>query len=331
MKGDGIGPEVMDVAINIANFLIEKRNLDIDFVFTEAGENCIKKYGTNLPKETIKLLKKSNACIKGPMTTLEDPKAPQSVAVTIRKMFDLYANVRIFKSFPNIPCLKENIDTVIVRENTEDLYSGKEKKIKNGAIAYKIITKKASRRIGKFAFELASKRRKFLAIVHKANILRLTDGIFKNEILKLSKNFPDVKVEDYHVDNMAMQLIKRPEYFDVIVAPNLYGDILTDEASQLVGGIGLIPSANIGKKYAMFEPAHGSVPKYANKNVANPLASILCIKMMFEYFGYNEESRILGNGINEALSKGIKTKDINGNYGTKEFGDALLNILKSFV
>lgn len=328
LPGDGIGPEVTNVAVKILKVLIEKFSLDIELIFAEAGENCIKKYGTNLPKETIKILKKSNACLKGPMTTLEDVGAPISVAVQIRKMFDLYANVRFFKSLPNVPSLKQNLDFVIVRENTEDLYYGKERKIKGGAIAYRLITRKACRRIAEYAFRLALQRRKFLAYVHKANILRLTDGIFKDEVLKVSKKFKEVKVEDFHIDNMAMQLIKRPEYFDVILTTNMFGDILTDEASQIVGGLGLVASMNVGKKYVMFEPAHGSVPKYANLNKANPLAMIFCVKMLLEYFNYNMEARTLENAIIKTLELNIKTQDIGGNNTTTEVGEKIIEILK---
>src|SRR5207245_2135561 len=270
LKGDGIGPEVVDATLKVLDALAEVENVRVEYVMGEAGFNCIEKYGTNLPPQTIELIRKTEACLKGPMTTPEEPGSPRSVAVTLRSMFDLYANVRPARTLPNVPSLKPNIDMIVVRENTEDLYVGKEFEVVPGiGIAIKINTTRASERIAKFAFDLAMKRRKKLAFVHKANILKLTDGIFKQAVLNVGKKYPGVELEDIHVDAATMQFIRRPESFDVVVATNLYGDILTDEAAALVGGLGVAAGGNIGDHYGMFEPAGGSAPKYTGQKKVN--------------------------------------------------------------
>src|SRR5467141_4850629 len=246
LKGDGIGPEVVDATLKVLDAVQKVENVRLEYVMGEAGFNCIEKYGTNLPPQTIELIRKTEACLKGPMTTPEEPGSPRSVAVTLRSMFDLYANMRPARTLPNVPSLKPNIDMIIVRENTEGLYSGKEFEVAPGiGIAIKINTTRASERIAKFAFDLAMKRRKKLAFVHKANILKLTDGIFKQAVLNIGRKYPAVEIEDIHVDAATMQFIRRPESFDVVVATNLYGDILTDEAAALVGGLGVAAGGNI--------------------------------------------------------------------------------------
>ena len=197
------------------------------------------------------------------MTTPEEPGAPVSVAVTLRKIFNLYANVRPCRSFPNVEALKPNMDFIVVRENTEGLYSGAESLLAPGVgVALRIITREASLRVANFAFKLASQRKKHLTYVHKGNILRITDGIFKDAVKEAQRNFPDISVDDMHVDAATMQLIKKPEIYDVIVTTNLFGDILSDEAAQITGSLGLAAGANIGEIYGMFEPVHGSAPKY---------------------------------------------------------------------
>ncbi|RLG90695.1 MAG: hypothetical protein DRO36_05675, partial [Candidatus Hecatellales archaeon] len=306
LHGDGIGPEVVDAALNVLNAVQDSvKGLRLEYVFGEAGAYCIKKYGTNLPEETIKILRQTDACLKGPMTTLEDPKAPPSVAVTIRRLFELYANVRPCKSLPNVPSLKPNIDLVVLRENTEGFYFAKEFEIQKGiGISIRLITRKASERIAKFAFRLAAQRKKRLTFVHKANILRLTDGIFREAVLDVAKEYSDVDVEELHVDAMAMQLIRRPETFDVIVTTNMFGDILSDEAAALVGGLGFAAGANIGDNYGMFEPVHGSAPKYARKNKVNPIATILASKMMLEYLGENEAAKKIEKAVFKVLEEG---------------------------
>ena len=328
LPGDGIGPEVVDATIKVLDAVQKKFDFKLNYHFGEAGENCIKKYGTNVPKKTIEMLKKTKACLKGPMTTLEDPKAPPSAALQIRKLFDLYANVRPCKSLPHTGALKPNIDLVIVRENTEGLYSGIEKKTKDGAIAYRVITKKASERIAKFAFGLSEKRRRHLTYVHKANIMRLTDGIFNSAVMKIAKNYSDVKIDDLHIDAAAANLVKKPEEYDVMVTTNLFGDILSDLCAQVVGGLGLVAGANIGDKYGMFEPVHGSAPKYAGQNKVNPIATIFAAKMILEHIGELKAAEVIENAVIKVLREGkIRTYDLSGSSTTKELGHAIAEMV----
>ncbi|RLG96099.1 hypothetical protein DRO29_05195, partial [Candidatus Bathyarchaeota archaeon] len=229
LPGDGVGPEVVDAAVRVLKAVEEAvGGFRLNLLYGEAGYNCIEKYGTNIPSQTIEMLKGTDACLKGPMTTPEEPGAPPSAAVTIRKLFKLYANVRPCRSLPGVPSIKPNIDLVVVRENTEGLYFGREFEVSKGfGGAMRVITERASKKVAKLAFEIASKRRKRLTCIHKRNILRVTDGIFRNSVFEVAEEYPDVEVEEVHVDAAAMRLIKEPERFDVIVAPNLYGDIIS--------------------------------------------------------------------------------------------------------
>ena len=326
LRGDGIGPEVIDATLKVLDAIQDSiKGLRLEYVFGEAGYYCIGKYGTNLPDETIKILKRTDACLKGPMTTPEDPQAPPSVAVTIRRLFELYANVRPCKSLPNVPSLKPNIDLVVLRENTEGFYFAKEFEIQPGiGISLRLVTRKASERIARFAFKLAMQRRRRVTFIHKANILRLTDGIFRQAILDVAKEYSEVEVEELHVDAAAMQLIRRPESFDIIVTTNMFGDILSDEAAALVGGLGFAAGANIGDRYGMFEPVHGSAPKYAGKNKVNPIATILASKMMLEYLGENEAAKKIEKAVFKVLEEGkVRTYDLGGNAKTSEMGEAI--------
>jgi isopropylmalate/isohomocitrate dehydrogenase-like protein len=326
LKGDDIGPEVTEAAVKVLEVVQNSsKNLTFNFLYGEAGYHCIAEYGTNLPEKTIALLKRSNACLKGPMTTPEEPGAPVSVAVTLRRMFNLYANVRPSRSFPRVEALKPNIDFVVVRENTEGLYSGAEFELAPGVgVALRIITKEASTRIAEFAFKLAAKRRKHLTYVHKGNILRITDGIFKEAVKEVALKHPDVTVEELHVDAATMQLIKRPESFDVIVTTNLFGDILSDEAAQVTGSLGLAPGANIGDAYGMFEPVHGSAPKYKGQNRVNPVATIMAASMMLDYFGEKEAAAKIEKAVRRVLEEGkVRTADLGGSSTTSEMRDAI--------
>lgn len=326
LAGDGIGPEVVDACVKVLKAAEKKSGTyKLDLVWGEAGFNCISKHGTNLPPSTIEMLKTTEACLKGPMTTPETPDAPPSVALQIRKLFNLYANVRPCSSLPHVPSLKPNIDLIIVRENTEGLYSNIEFDISEDmAVAMRVISREASERIARFAFKLAAQRRKHLSYVHKANILRRTDGIFNQAVLHVAKEFPEVIVDNYHIDAMAMQLIKQPEAFDVIVTTNLFGDILSDEAAQLVGGLGLTAGANIGENYAMFEPVHGSAPKYTGQNKVNPIATIFAGQMLLEYLGEKDSANTVKKAVFDALREGkVLTYDLGGNAKTSEVAEAI--------
>ncbi len=331
LKGDGIGPEVTDAAVNVLEAVQGTSNLKLRFLYGEAGYHCIAEHGTNLPEETIALLKQTDACLKGPMTTPETPGAPVSAAVKIRKTFNLYANVRPCRSFPNVEALKPNIDLVVVRENTEGMYSGVEYEVSPGvAVAMRIITQEASALVAEYAFKLAEKRRKHLTYVHKANILRITDGIFNDAVKAAAKNHPDVTIDDVHIDAMAMHLIKKPETYDVIVTTNLFGDVISDEAAQVTGSLGLAAGANIGDAYGMFEPVHGSAPKYTGQNRVNPTATIMAAQMMLDYLGEKEAAAKIENAVMKVLSEGkVRTADLGGSSTTSEMSDAITSKVKS--
>jgi isopropylmalate/isohomocitrate dehydrogenase-like protein len=331
LKGDGIGPEVTDAAVNVLEAVQGTSNLKLKFLYGEAGYHCIAEHGTNLPEETIALLKQTNACLKGPMTTPETPGAPVSAAVKIRKTFNLYANVRPCRSFPNVEALKPNIDLVVVRENTEGMYSGVEYEVAPGVgVALRIITKEASLRVAEFAFKLAAKRKKHLTYVHKGNILRITDGIFKNAVKAVAPKYPDVAIDDVHIDAMTMHLIKKPESFDVIVTTNLFGDVISDEAAQVTGSLGLAAGANIGDAYGMFEPVHGSVPKYTGQNRVNPTATIMAAQMMLDYLGEKKAAARIEKAVLKVLSEGkVRTKDLGGSSTTSEMSDAIASKVKA--
>jgi isopropylmalate/isohomocitrate dehydrogenase-like protein len=331
LKGDGIGPEVTGAAVNVLEAVQDTSNLKLRFLYGEAGYHCIAEHGTNLPEETIALLKRADACLKGPMTTPETPGAPVSAAVKIRKMFSLYANVRPCRSFPNVEALKPNIDLVVVRENTEGMYSGVEYEVAPGVgVALRIITKEASLRVVEFAFKLATKRKKHLTYVHKGNILRITDGIFKDAVKMVAPKYPDVAIDDVHIDAMAMHLIKKPETYDVIVTTNLFGDVISDEAAQVTGSLGLAAGANIGDAYGMFEPVHGSAPKYTGMNRVNPAATIMAAQMMMDYLGEKKAAEKIEKAVMKVLSEGeVRTADLGGSSTTSEMSDAIASKVKS--
>lgn len=329
LPGDGIGPDVVRAAMPIIEAAKLKFDVPIKTEFGEAGFHCIRKYKTNLPKQTLSLLKRSDCVIKGPMTTPEEPGSDVSAAVKIRKLFDLYANVRPVKNMRRVKGIKNNIDLVIVRENTEGMYSGIEfMEGKNMAVALRVITTKASARIARFAFNLAMKRRRHLTYVHKQNILKVSDGLFNRNVLTVAKEFKKVAVDGAHVDAMAQWLIKQPQLYDVIVTENLFGDILSDEAAMMAGGLGIAPSANIGERYAMFEPVHGSAPKYANKDKVNPIATIMSVKMMFEWMGEDEAAAAIERAVDIVLKRGkVLTYDLGGNSKCSELGDAIASAI----
>lgn len=323
ITGDGIGPELSQSVLAVIESIHDK--LDLKFKINEliAGDVALQKTGKALPDDTLESVKKSQACLKAPVG-----ESAADVIVVLRRVLDLYANIRPAKSYPHMPALKDNIDLVIVRENTEDLYTGKEFSIDNAAVALRIISEYASRRIAKYAFETAMQRgqKRKVTCVHKSNVMRVTDGLFAKTCMEISKNYPQVTFEQMYVDACAMNLIRQPESFDVIVTTNLFGDILSDESSQVVGGLGMAPAANIGDNFALFEPVHGAAFDIAGKNIANPSSFILSVKMMLEWLGvkYNDKKCLdvaqkLESTVHQVVKEGIKTKDIGGDKSTLDF------------
>ncbi len=324
IPGDGVGKEVMEATLHILDAL------DIQFNYREApaGEECFKKIGSNLPDETIRAAKNSDATLFGAVTTVRSQK---SAIVTLRKELDLYANVRPVKSYPGVKSLFNDLDFIIMRENTEGLYSGIEEEIEEGAIAKRIITRRASERICKFAFEYAKKTgRNKVTAVHKANVLKKTDGLFRDTFYRVAEEYDDIETDDCYVDATAMFFITNPRMFDVIVTTNLFGDILSDEGAGLVGGLGLIPSANIGENNGLFEPVHGSAPDIAGKNIANPSAMILSVVLMLNYLEEHGTACTVENALIEVLSEGkVVTQDLGGNASTMEMAHEVRKKIES--
>ena len=329
INGDGTGPELISCTMKI----LEAVNpTGIEFIQCEAGfESWEKNKGPSLiPQHTFELLENSDACLKGPTVTPTVPGAPRSVAVTLRQKFDLYANVRPIKSLSVDE--SKSIEMLCIREGTEGMYSGLGFQIdKDTAITIRKITRSSCTRIAKFAFESAKNRNwKTVVPIHKANILRETDDIFLDEVNKISKLYPDIEIEDYFIDNMAQQLYKNPERFHnkVLLSTNLFMDIISEEASALIGSIGNVYSANIGDNYAMFEPAHGSSPKYKGKDKINPTATILSAAWMLQYLGDIKSRNEIFEATERVISEGKSvTYDLGGNSKTSEMTSEIINYL----
>lgn len=322
IPGDGIGPEITEATKKV----IAATNAPIEWEIVEAGEVAYNKNGTPLPEEVLTSIKKNRVALKGPLTT-PIGSGFRSVNVGLRKELDLYANLRPAKSLPGAPSLYDNLDLVIVRENTEGLYAGVEHYVgEDAAETIKIITRKASERIIYFAFEYAKEfHRKKVTLVHKANIMKCTDGLFLGVGREIAKEYPSIEFEERIVDNMAMQLVQKPKLYDVIVTTNMYGDILSDLCAGLVGGLGLAPGANFGEEIAIFEPVHGSAPKYAGLNKANPLAMILSSILMLEHLGFKREADRIDEGMKSVLEDGQHvTYDLGGEGGTEEMAGAIV-------
>ena len=322
IPGDGIGPEIADAARRV----IDATGVKINWLVEEAGEMQIEKYGTPLPEHVIESIRKTGVALKGPITT-PIGKGFRSVNVALRKALDLYANLRPAKSYPNVPSHFTNVDLMVVRENTEDLYAGIEHMVgKDAAESIKIFTREGCRRILQYAFDyaVANDRHKVTA-VHKANIMKCTDGMYLEEARKMAQNYPQIEFEEMIVDAMCMKLVTMPEKYDVLVLPNLYGDIVSDLCAGLVGGLGVAPGANIGKDAAVFEAIHGSAPRRAGLNMANPSALILSGMMMLRYLGEKEAADRIENALIRVAEKGKElTYDLGGSTGTKEYADALI-------
>jgi len=322
IPGDGIGPEITEATVKV----VEAAGVDIEWEEVKAGEAALESEGTPLPGNVIESIKKNKVALKGPLTTPVG-SGYRSINVALRKELDLYANLRPARSYEGIKSRYQNIDLVVVRENTEDLYAGVEHMVgEDAAESIKIITRKGSERIVRFAFEYARKEgRKKVTVVHKANIMKYTDGLFLEVARKVAEEYPEIEFEDRIVDNMSMQLVQKPELYDVLVMPNLYGDILSDLCAGLVGGLGVAPGANIGDEIALFEPVHGTAPKYAGKNVANPMAMILSAVLMLKHINEEKAAAKITNALQEVLREGkVLTKDLGGEATTSQFADAIV-------
>lgn len=321
-NGDGIGPEITKEVLRVLDVF----KLDIEFETFEVGQLAYEKTGKLIPDEAFESIEKNKIMLKAPITTPVG-KGFKSLNVTLRNKYDLYANIRPAKSLPNVDTPFKDVDIVIFRENTEDLYIGKEEMIDENTVhAIKLITRSASERIIRATFDYAIKNgRKKVTCVHKANILKMSDGMFLSIFNDIKNEYPSLEANSMIVDNTCMQLVMRPEQFDVMVMPNLYGDIVSDLCSGLIGGLGLLPSSNLGKEYAMFEAVHGSAPDIAGKNIANPTALLLSACMMLDYIGYNDEAQKIREAIMAVLKDGTTlTKDLGGNASTTEYTDALI-------
>ena len=325
-KGDGIGPEICESVKAVFKAL----NIDIEFDEFEVGEAEYYRNGALIPEKAFESIEKNKVMLKAPITT-PIGKGFRSCNVQLREKYDLYINMRPAKNLPNVITPFNNVDMVIFRENTEDLYVGKEEKIDEDTIhAIKIITRKASTRIIKAAFDYAVKNnRKKVSCIHKANILKQSDGMFLSIFNEIKEQYPTIESDVYIVDNACMQMVMHPEKFDVMVMPNLYGDILSDLASGLIGGLGFLPSANIGEDVAMFEAVHGSAPDIAGKNIANPTALLLSACLMLEYFNDFENAKKIRDAIYAVLEEGkVRTPDCGGTSSTTEFTAAVIEKLK---
>ncbi|WP_407432964.1 homoisocitrate dehydrogenase [Methanobrevibacter sp.] len=319
--GDGIGNEVMESA----EYLLDKLDLNFNFKYGEAGFDCFNKNGTTLPEETIKIAKSSDATLFGASTSTPGQPSP---IINLRKELNVYANLRPIRSYKGIKSIAEDIDFIIVRENTEGLYSQNEYGDEDKVIAERVITRKASEKICEIAFKLAKRRKKLnkVTCVHKSNVLKKTDGVFKESFYKVAENYPKINTEDFYVDATAMYLITNPLNFDVIVSTNLFGDILSDESAGLVGGLGLAPSGNIGDENGLFEPVHGSAPDIAGKGIANPCSMILSTAMMLDYIGEKEIAHKINKAVENVVCRGkILTPDLGGTAKTKEMTEAIVH------
>jgi 3-isopropylmalate dehydrogenase len=324
--GDGIGPEQAAAAKKILETISDRSSTKFSIKEVEAGDAALARHGKALPDFSIDAIKKSQACLKGPVG-----ESAADVIIVLRRMFDLYANVRPAKSYPNIPALSGKVDMVTVRENTEDVYLGWEFNAdQDTVVALRVTSEKASRRIAEYAFKTAVARdgkRKVVA-VHKANVMRKGDGLFAATCRDVAKKYPRIQYSELYVDAASMNLIRNPEEFDVIVTTNLFGDILSDEAAQVVGGLGMGPAANIGEGFALFEPVHGAAFDIAGKNAANPSSILLSAKMMLEWLADRhgdkkaaEEGALIERAIVSLLKQGKKTRDIGGRLTTTGFTD----------
>jgi isocitrate dehydrogenase (NAD+) len=333
IPGDGIGLEVSAATVKVLEAAGEATGVAFDWHEYAAGADAFEKTGEYIPKALYESIEQNKVAIKGPVTTPVGGGF-SSINVTLRKKFDLYANFRPVKSLPGLETKYPNIDMIIVRENTEDLYAGLELEIVPGVVqALKIITEKGSSRIAQFAFDYAKKHgRKKIHSIHKANIMKLSDGLFLRCCRKVAEGFPEVEYKEHIVDNTCMQLVLNPYQYDIILTENLYGDILSDLCSAFVGGLGLVPGANLGHECAIFEAVHGSAPDIAGQDKANPTALLQSAVLMLHHLNEPETAERVQSGIEQVYREGkTLTRDVGGSAGTKAFADAVLAAMESLV
>ncbi|MDD5615925.1 MAG: isocitrate/isopropylmalate dehydrogenase family protein [Candidatus Methanoperedens sp.] len=328
VPGDGIGREVIPAALAV----LDAFDLNIEKIPLEIGYGKWERTGCALADEDVSIIKDCDCVLFGAITTPPDPNY-KSVLLRLRKELDLYANIRPFSPLANVklPCNKKMFDLVIVRENTEGMYSGVEELLDDAAYTTRVITRKGSERIAQSACTIAKKRKNQITIVHKANVLK-SDSFFRN-VCKGVATRNKISYNEMLVDAMAYDLVLRPEKYDVIVTTNLFGDILSDVAAAVSGGLGICPSANIGDRYALFEPIHGSAPDIAGKGIANPIASILSVRMMLQWLGHETEAEILKKAVDSVIARGIVTPDLGGSYSTIDVSEAIsknISVLKSY-
>ena len=322
IAGEGIGPEVAAATQRI----LEASGVLIDWEVIEGRTDKSNEQGQLVNQAAVDAVRKNGVALKGPMATAIAGGAP-SVNVALRKALDLYANLRPVKNLPGVPSRYENIDLVLVRENTEDLYSGLEHEVVPGVVeSLKIITEKASTRIAKFAFDYAKRfGRKKIHAIHKANIMKLSDGLFLKSIRTVAEQNPEIEYKEMIVDNACMQMVLNPQQFDMLLLPNLYGDVMSDLCAGLVGGLGVVPSANMGDESAMFEAVHGTAPDIAGKGLANPTALLMSSILMLDYLGERSAARRIEAALEKVSREGRHlTRDLGGTTGTKEFTDAVI-------
>ncbi len=327
IPGDGIGPEITDAAVRV----IEAAGVDIEWERIDAGIPAVSKYGTSVPDELMDSIRANKVALKGPITTLVG-KGFRSANVTLRQKLDLYVNLRPVRSIGGVPSRYTKVNLVIVRENTEDLYSGIENLITPGVTqAIKVVTERASERVARWAFNYArANNRQKVTLVHKANIMKLSDGLFLKVFEEVAREFPDIQAEDKIVDALCMHLVMDPSKFDVLLLGNLFGDIVSDLAAGLVGGLGVVPGANIGDDCAVFEAVHGSAPDIAGKNLANPTALIFSALLMLRHLGEGQAADTIWKSMVVTLAEGHKlTRDLGGTCSTTEYADELVREIKT--
>ena len=327
LPGDGIGPEVSAATVRV----LEAAGLDVEWESHTAGAEAVANNEEPLPQRVVDSITRNKVCLKGPVTTPVG-KGFRSINVQLRQALELYANLRPARTIPGLPGRFDNVDLVIVRENTEGLYSGIEHEVVPGVVeSLKIITEKASTRVSRFAFEYArANGRKRITAVHKANIMKLADGLFLDCFRNVSKDYPDIEADDRIIDNMCMQLVMRPESYDMLLLENLYGDIVSDLCAGLVGGLGVVPGANIGETAAVFEAVHGSAPDIAGRGIANPLALMRSAILMLRHVEAHEVAERLAGALRQVVIEDkLYTRDLGGQATTSEFTEAVVRVIES--